>query len=665
MLTNSEFLLAVYGPLGDAHGWVCAFRADPGSADPSAWSGQLWLATANQQLMIDKRGADNCYFSVARLAMHSGPRRVKSNFDALAVLVADDANPAELNGKASYVLETSPGKHQIGVLLDQDDPDTRDPVLLDAVLHALVAAKLIHADQSGNNLVRYVRLPVGTNTKAGAAHPTRLLAWHPDHRLTLEDALNVFGVDLAAVRSQAQAAPGEAPAPAGTPHADLIQKILSGSSLHDPLTQLAAKFVSANAGAGMVVNHLRALLELNPDRSKRWQDRYADIPRLVSSAEQFRPQAQGSVTIDLRSPEKAPEAAAELSPLDWSSLAEAAIEPATFHWRGWLPARTTTLLSANGGVGKSNLSLQLAAALALGGTFLGEPLEALRVLVVSAEDEQRTVHFRLSNIVQDLGAGLADLQDRLYVYDLTQSDSVLWRDGQATPRMQWLADTVDRHQADVVIVDNASDVFSANENDRSEVRGFMRALNSIAMHSGAAVLLLAHVDKASVRGGVSADTNTTFSGSTAWNNSARSRWAMTRDEDAVTLRHEKCNHGPMQAEIKLEFDASAKVFRRFGQVPSAAFARNVMRQSKRVEILRVIHAAEQRGVPLSPHETARGAGDSFKAQKTIGNRREFFAELTAMRLDGLVLVREYLDRHRKSREQLVLSAAGERLLGEG
>ena len=67
----------------------------------------------------------------------------------------------------------------------------------------------------------------------------------------------------------------------------------------------------------------------------------------------------------------------------------------------------------------------------------------------------------------------------------------------------------------------------------------MRCLNLVAHGTRAAMLLLAHVDKASVRGGAGLDSNTTFSGSTAWNNSARSRWAMVRDADTVVLRHEK------------------------------------------------------------------------------------------------------------------------------
>ena len=671
MVSNSEFLEAVYGPLGEGvHGWIACYAGDPNAVGADAWAGQLYVGTTNAKLMIDRRVEQNTYYSVARLTLNGErPRRSKNNFASLAALVADDADPGELNGTPSFIIETSPGNHQIGVLLDPEDANVRDAALVDAVMQTMADAQLVRADASGNNAVRYCRLPQGVNGKGGRNSPVSLREWRPENRLTLEDALGVFGIDLDGVRSRvSRLTQSVKDAPSDAENAELMRRIISGESYHDPLIKLSAKLVASGASGGAVVNHLRGLMDAarpgSPTELERWQSRYNEIPRMVQGAERFRPEPLAPITINLGG-QKAPEAPAELSPLDWSTLAQGVPEPALFRWAGWLPARTTTLLSANGGVGKSNLSLQLAASLALGAPFLGESVETCRVLVISAEDETRTVHFRLGNIVADLGATLSDLNGRLVAYDLTQHDCVLWREGVPTARMQWLADTVERHQADVVILDNASDVFSANENDRAEVRGFMRSLNAIAHHSGAAVLLLAHVDKASVRMGAGVDTNTTFSGSTAWNNSARSRWAMTRENDAVSLRHEKCNLGPLQGEIKLEFDTAGKVFRRFGQVASAAFARSLLRQSKRVEILQVFRAAEQRGIQLSPSENARGTSDAFKAcQKVIPNRREFFGELTAMRLDGLVTVREYT-RDRKTREQLVLTATGEKLIGEG
>lgn len=666
MVNNSVFLDAVYGELGAGiHGWIACFRGDPNAVAADAWAGQPWLATANQRILIDKRCDDNNYYAVARLAMGDGkPRRSKNNFDSLAVLVADDADPNELNGTPSFVIETSPGNYQIGVLLDETDSATRNAKLIDAVMQAMADARLIRADSSGNNAVRYCRLPVGTNGKAGRNEAVRLAQWNPNARYTLEDALAVFGLDLDAVQARVPAlASRVSDMPSDAENGALIQRILSGESYHDPLVKLSAKLVASGASGGAVVNLLRGVMDAarpsSPSELERWQSRYNEIPRMVQGAERFRPEALPAVTINLgRKPEPA---SSELSPMDWGQLAGTTPEPATFRWAGWLPARTTTLLSANGGVGKSNLSLQLAAALALGGQFLGHELEPARVLVISAEDEARTVHFRLANIVKDMGVPLSALGDRLVAYDLTQVDCVMWRDGAPTARMQWLADVAEQHQAQVLVIDNSSDVFNANENDRAEVRGFMRALNSIAHHSGAAILLLAHVDKASVRMGAGQDTNSTFSGSTAWNNSARSRWAMTRDTDrVVALRHEKCNLGPLQEEIRLEFDQAAKVFRQFGTVPGSV-SDSMLRNSQRVTILKLLASAIRAGQKLSLAATANNnaykvlAGS--KAFPRIA-RGEFFSILYDMQREGLIVEQEY-EANRKKYKALALSAAGE------
>ena len=670
MVTNSEFLAALYGAFDDGqYGWTASFRSDPHNSPVEVWAGQMWMGAERQCALIDKRTQDNNYYAVARLKSDAKPQRLKAHFHELAVLVADDANISALNGRPSFVIETSPGNHQVGAILDRDDPLTRDPQVIDAVMSAMADAKLVNADRSGNNLVRYCRLPCGTNTKGGAAHPVRIVEWNPGQILTVEDALSLFGLDLEVITARvAQRPAGDAPI-VGTEHNELVRAILTGSSYHDPLLKLAAKLVSAGTAGGQVVAHLRGLMEAVDDRSERWQSRYAEIPRMVSGAERYRPTPLAPVTINLGGKEKAPEQPRELTPMDWGSLAGVPPEPPEWRLDGWMPARTTTLLSANGGVGKSNLSLQLAAALALGAPFLGLDTVPRRVLVLSAEDEARTVHFRLGNIVEDLGVGLEALAGRLTAYDLTTADCVLWKDGQPTARMQWIADAVERHQAEVLVIDNASDVFTANENDRAEVRGFMRCLNLIAHHSGAAVLLLAHVDKASVRAGAGQDTNSTFSGSTAWNNSARSRWAMTRDNDVVTLRHEKCNMGALQGEIRLEFDPAAKVFRRFGQVASAATARQLLRNSQRVEILRMVQRASNAGLPIALSTRSPNAAHT-KLSKMSGypktlKRSDLHAELEAMVIEGLVEEREGRNTHRNRVSTLVLTPAGDRLLGEG
>ena len=680
-MTNSDFLAEVYGDLAPSEfGWVTTFRADPGSAPPSVWQGRFYKGTAKQANLIDQAGLDNCYFCTGILQPTEDGEflRRKDAFVRLSVLVLDDV-PIEDVDNCSYALQTSPGKHQVGIFLDPDDQDCYDRQLIDRVMSSL-AARGRSNDASGNACVRYVRLPVGTNTKPRAAGPwqVQMVIWAPRVRWTLADACAAVGIDLDSLRMAAAIAKTSTPSThTGTHAGEMIAGItgpLEERAYHDNLTRLAASLVSGGMYPGAAVEFLYSLMDqAKPDHRqeeelRRWEVRRAEIPRAVKSAEKFAPEERKppQITVNLNladdagSPDE-PVKPGELAPMDWATLEHSEPEPTNWRVDGWLPERTVTLLAANGGVGKSNLSLQMGVALAQGLEFLGLQTKPSRVLVISGEDEARTVHFRVANICKDLQLPVSELDGRMIVYDMTQTDCVLWRDGAATERMQWLADAVVRHKADAVVIDNASDVFADNENDRTAVRGFMRCLNMIAGHTSCAMLLLAHVDKASVRAGAGLDSNSTFSGSTAWNNSARSRWAMVREDNAVVIRHEKCNLGPLQEELRLEFDTGSKTFKRFGSIPGNQMAQTLVRNAHRAAILKIISHAAAAGTTLSTKATA--PNNAFVALRDDPDfpridRRTFFGLLRDLENEGLIAQESYTRSNRSLGFRLVLTEAG-------
>ena len=687
-MTNSDFLAEVYGDLGDNEfGWITTFRADPGNAPPLVWGGRFYKGTTNQAALIDNAQDDNAYFCTAVLQPTEDGEffRRKDCFVRLAVLTLDDV-PLEEVDSCSYALQTSPGKHQVGIFLDCDDPDTYNRQLIDRVMSSL-AARGRSNDASGNACVRYVRLPIGTNTKPRAAGPwkVQMVVWAPNIRWTLADACAAFGIDLDNLRMAAaidRTATSSKGSGTGTHAGEMIVGLTDpqpeARAYHDNITRLAASLISGGMFPGAAVEFLYSLMDQakpsarDEEQLRRWEQRRAEIPRAVKSAEKFAPEERKgpNITVNLalqQSEQTHQPTNGALAPLDWSVLEHTTPEPTQWRVEGWLPERTVTLLAANGGVGKSNLSLQMGVAMATGSEFIGVPTKPSRVLVISGEDEGRTVHFRVANICQDLAIPLSSLADRMMVYDMTQTDCVLWRDGSPTERMQWLADTVVRHRAEVVIIDNASDVFADNENDRTAVRGFMRCLNTIAHGTGAAMLLLAHVDKASVRAGAGLDSNSTFSGSTAWNNSARSRWAMVREDNAVVVRHEKCNLGPLQEEIRLEFDSQAKVFKRFGTVPATILAQTVLRNGQRAGILKLLSQAENAGQRLSMK--LRSNNNAYvilrKSQDfpRIG-RDDFFSILYDMQREGLITEVEYTH-DRKKHLRIALTPAGEARVAVG
>lgn len=680
-MTNSDFLAEVYGALNPGEfGWVCSFRADPASSDPGKWAGRAYKGLPNQAATIDRANQDNTYFCTAVLgATEEGEIvRRKDAFKRLAVLVLDDVQLSDVQGY-SYALQTSPGKFQIGIFIDGEDTDSHDFGLISRVMSAL-AARGRSNDASGNACVRYVRLPVGVNTKPRAAGDwqVQLESWNPKVRWSLEDACAAVGIDLDALRSVEPVSRGSFTTGAGNHAGEMITGLvdpnLSARAYHDSITRLAASLIAGGMFPGAAVDHLYSLMDAaqpsqrDAEEYRRWEARRAEIPRAVKSAEKFAPpeRAPTPITISLKTgsyDEPEPEDS-DVEPLDWLELQGTEPEPISWAIQGWLPHKHVTLLAANGGVGKSNLSLQMAVALATGQEFVGLPTQQGKVLIISGEDDKTLVHLRVRNICKDVGVSLSDLVDRIVVYDMTQKDCVLWRDGIPTERMQWLADEVTRHEPDVVILDNASDLYADNENDRTAVRGFLRCLKMIAGGTGAAVLLLAHVDKASVRSGAGQDTDSTFSGSTAWNNSARSRWAMVtgQDKNEVIIKHEKCNVGPKQEPFSVEFDPAAHVFRRFGTIPGATAARALMRNSQRAAILKMIGQAVDQGANLSMKvQSNTNVFVSLRDHPDFPNqidRKEFFEILRELEMDQLVAVERFRRLNRTIGSRVVLTDAG-------
>lgn len=109
----------------------------------------------------------------------------------------------------------------------------------------------------------------------------------------------------------------------------------------------------------------------------------------------------------------------------------------------------------------------------------------------------------------------------------------------------------------LLVLDTLADFFGGNENDRAQARQFIGMLRGLAIRHDCAVLLLSHPSVAGISSGVGS------SGSTAWNNSVRSRLYLSRvtgedgyepNPDARRLAVKKSNYGRIGAEILLHWD---------------------------------------------------------------------------------------------------------------
>ena len=109
-----------------------------------------------------------------------------------------------------------------------------------------------------------------------------------------------------------------------------------------------------------------------------------------------------------------------------NALSLARREPPSRDWLiyGLIPAREITMLSGDGGTGKSLLALQLAVARATGTEWAGQVPNSGRTLFVSAEDDIAELHRRLAAIVRAQRVSIDDLES-LDILPLAGRDAVL------------------------------------------------------------------------------------------------------------------------------------------------------------------------------------------------------------------------------------------------
>jgi RecA-family ATPase len=225
-----------------------------------------------------------------------------------------------------------------------------------------------------------------------------------------------------------------------------------------------------------------------------------------------------------------------------------------------IPGSNVTLLSGEGSVGKSILSLHLATAVVLGRDWLQSLPEPGPVIVVCCEDDTDELWRRLDLIFQHYGAAYTDFKD-LHVSALAGEETLMAvsdRNGimQTTKLFGRTREAACDLKPRLIVLDNSADVFGGNENDRAQVRQFIGHLRGMAIAAGAGVLLTSHPSLTGI------STGTGLSGSTAWNASVRSRLYFKRattekdeepDPDLRVLEVMKANYGPVGETITLRW----------------------------------------------------------------------------------------------------------------
>jgi len=214
------------------------------------------------------------------------------------------------------------------------------------------------------------------------------------------------------------------------------------------------------------------------------------------------------------------------SPVNWQE------NPPERDWiiDNWLPRGYVTALYGDGGIGKSLLAQQLITALAVGKSFLGINLKPMRVYALMCEDDYSELWRRQTAINQHYQIGMQDLGNIRLISRLGKNNLLMNFDNNNnahhTRFFDSLYEDIIKYKPDLVVLDTAADLFAGNENSRPQVRQFIQnTCGKIARAINGAVLLCAHPSESGIQRG-----NGTC-GSTAWNNTVRSRWYLKPAED--------------------------------------------------------------------------------------------------------------------------------------
>jgi RecA-family ATPase len=176
--------------------------------------------------------------------------------------------------------------------------------------------------------------------------------------------------------------------------------------------------------------------------------------------------------------------------------------------------------------------------------------------MVTAEDDLDEVLRRVHDIAALLDRDPADMRG-FEIMSLAGLDAIMsgWQrmtnTMTPTPLFEQIEARVRETGARLAVFDTLADLHSGQENDRAHARQVVAQFRGLALRNRCAVLLLAHPSLTGLATGTGA------SGSTAWNNSVRSRLYLERvfvdgeeaDPDLRRLTTKKANYGPVGAEV--------------------------------------------------------------------------------------------------------------------
>lgn len=577
---------------------------------------------------------------------NAGEQTSDSIYKVRAVFADTDGAPLDpiiaCGLEPHVIVESSPGNWHVYWLVDG--------LALDAFrdVQRSIAARF-GTDKSVNDLSRVMRLP-GLYHQKGEPFRSRIIHESGVIPYTAERILEVFP-RAAPERPLAPSAKAGSLSPGVVidtdRHADVVKctLLLSQSVRAGSMTrQEAFDIMRARRDAGRYSRHV-------PDE---------EIARALDGAiskSALNPVAQDATA----------EKNARLVEVALADVMQAKPAPPRFVINPIIPRNVATLLGGHGGLGKSMLGLTLCAHVGAGRGWGPFAVEQGRAVFVSLEDPGELVRYRLRCIIDEYQLPAHEVLANLRVFDGADVDAALV----AESRAAGVAELVDRpmlHEvataatgASLLIIDNASDAYGADENARAQVRAFMRRLSSLARANDGGLVLLAHVDKSTAKHGAQGNS---YSGSTAWHNSARSRLALVEEKGVVELRHEKANLSRRADPVILTYaEHGVPVPTAGGGSRDAAEA--MLAGADADAVLEVLQVALRAGATITTASagpaTAWHALSAFpelgKTYRTAEGRRRVAAALVALERQGKIVRTIYQKPNRHQGERWAMADA--------
>lgn len=498
------------------------------------------------------------------------------------------------------------------------------------------------------------------------------VASNPDHRVEVLDGTFIDRLDeldetwRGKPNTQAASTPDGKPRQGPLNEPALLEEIRSGADYHAASLRLLGRW--ARNGVPFMEARQRLIDAMQcvfpPDRDGRWEMRFKDIDRCLDDIygkeaaakdRGERPARDDDHLGGSRKPGSrdrstpARPALLLIDPRQWVA------PPPPREWivPDWVPRGVVTGLYGDGAVGKSLIAMQLLSAMALGQPWFGQTVAPGRALGVFCEDDETELQRRQWAINRSFGTGPGQLDNLRYLARLGHDNALITFDGSDVGTPTPFADELDslcgEVRPDLLVLDTIADLFPANENDRAKVRQFVQTiLGGLARRHGCAVLALGHPSVTGMANGSGQ------SGSTAWNNTFRSRFYLTREEgdeadpNGRLLSRKKANYAARDAEIRLQWHDGA--FRVAGAIQMRASASDISWEQIG-KIFDEIDRAWKAGQPWSHRPEVRKNGRMLQvwAKQHLGIPEKRLAALLADWLMNDFLAFEMYDKQSRSR----------------